>query len=135
MCIHLKAADVRGSSLYTSVQALYGPKTLGLLQPGDTAPPADTWFFVYGGSSSVGQYAVQLAKLSGYRVATVASPHNFKLVQNFGADVVFDVGGGFTIALLRFELADCSLPFNIVQRPRRDQEVEGRHWRWHSHCS
>ena len=75
---------------------MYGPKTLKLPQPGDEAPPVGTWFFIYGGSSSVGQYAIQLAKLSGYKVATVASPHNFELVKNFGADVVFDVSGSIT---------------------------------------
>lgn len=89
----MEVANDRELSLYTSIQALYGPKTLGLPQPGDKAPPTGTWFFVYGGSSSVGQYAIQLAKLSGYKVATVASPHNFDLVKTFGADVVFDVGG------------------------------------------
>jgi NADPH:quinone reductase-like Zn-dependent oxidoreductase len=81
-------------SLYTSIQVLYGPKTLGIPQPGDKVLFADAWFFIYGGSSSVGQYAIQLAKLSGYKVATVASPHNFKLVKDFGAEIVFDVGGG-----------------------------------------
>lgn len=91
-----KTAEIHESSLYTSIQALYGPKTLGLPQPGDKTPPAGAWFFVYGGSSSVGQYAIQLAKLSGYNVATVASPHNHQLVKNFGADVVFDVRGSST---------------------------------------
>ena len=103
-----EGSDTFEFSLYTSVQVLYGPKTLGLPQPGGEAPPADAWFFIYGGSSSVGQYAIQLAKLSGYKVATVASPHNFKLVKDFGADVVFDVGGGF-ISSLPTEFADYTL--------------------------
>lgn len=83
-------ASTIGIPLYTSIQVLYGPRTLGLPQPGDRPPAPGTWFFVYGGSSSVGQYAIQLAKLSGYKVATVASPHNFGLVKGLGADVVFD---------------------------------------------
>ena len=89
--MQLEVTDTHEPSLYTSIQALYGPRTLSLPQPGDERPPSGTWFFVYGGSSSVGQYAIQLAKLSGYKVATVASPHNFKLVKDLGADVVFDV--------------------------------------------
>ena len=48
--------------------------------------------FVYGGSSSVGQYAIQLAKLSGYQVVSTASQRNHELVKSFGADLVFDVG-------------------------------------------
>jgi len=47
--------------------------------------------FVYGGSSSVGQYAIQLAKLSGYNVVTTASKRNHELVKSLGADLVFDV--------------------------------------------
>jgi len=47
--------------------------------------------FVYGGSSSVGQYAIQLAKLSGYKVVTTASKRNHELVKSLGADLVFDV--------------------------------------------
>ena len=36
-------------------------------------------------------YAIQLAKLSGYKIATVASPRNHELLKSYGADVVFDV--------------------------------------------
>ncbi|KAF9646177.1 GroES-like protein [Thelephora ganbajun] len=80
-----------GIPLYTSVIALYGPNGLELPQPGDVNPPAaGTWLFVYGGSSSVGQYAIQLAKLSGYKVITTASKRNHKLVKSFGADLAFD---------------------------------------------
>lgn len=42
--------------------------------------------------ASVGLYAIQLAHLSGYKVATVASPRNHPLLKDLGADVVFDVG-------------------------------------------
>ena len=34
---------------------------------------------------------IQLAKLSGYKVVTVASPRNHELVKSYGADAVFDV--------------------------------------------
>jgi len=80
-----------GIPLYTSVLAFYGPNNLRLPQPGDANPPAPgTWLFVYGGSSSVGQYAIQLAKLSGYKVVTTASKRNHELVKSLGADLVFD---------------------------------------------
>lgn len=52
---------------------------------------AHTQLFVYGGSSSVGQYAIQLAKLSGYKVVTTASKRNHELVKSLGVDLVFDV--------------------------------------------
>lgn len=43
---------------------------------------------MYGASSSVGLFAVQIAKLVGYRVIGVCSPHNFDLVRSLGADEV-----------------------------------------------
>jgi NADPH:quinone reductase-like Zn-dependent oxidoreductase len=39
----------------------------------------------------VGQFAIQLAKLSGYKVVTVASPRNHEFLRGLGADAVFDV--------------------------------------------
>ena len=41
-------------------------------------------------AASVGQFAIQLAALSGYKVATTASPKNFELVNGLGASAVFD---------------------------------------------
>jgi NADPH:quinone reductase-like Zn-dependent oxidoreductase len=45
---------------------------------------------VQGGSSSVGLFAVQLAKLIGYKVIATSSPHSFDLVKSYGADAVVD---------------------------------------------
>ncbi|GAW18779.1 hypothetical protein ANO14919_082610 [Xylariales sp. No.14919] len=45
---------------------------------------------VYGGSSANGTIAIQLLKLSGYRVVTTCSPHNFQLVETLGAEKAFD---------------------------------------------
>lgn len=36
-------------------------------------------------------FAIQLAKLAGYKVVSTSSPRNFELVKSFGADVVIDV--------------------------------------------
>ena len=36
-------------------------------------------------------FAVQLAKLAGYKVVATASPKNFDLVKSYGADEVVDV--------------------------------------------
>lgn len=38
----------------------------------------------------MGLYAIQLAKLAGYRVAATCSPHSNGLVKSYGADEVFD---------------------------------------------
>ncbi|KAI8982799.1 GroES-like protein [Trametes punicea] len=75
--------------LWTAAQALYHPARLGLVEPpGSTVN--EEWVYIHGGSSSVGQFAIQLATLSGYKVATTASPRNFPLVRSLGASAVFD---------------------------------------------
>ncbi|KAF2186056.1 putative ToxD-like zinc binding oxidoreductase [Zopfia rhizophila CBS 207.26] len=46
--------------------------------------------FIYAGSSTVGLFAIQLAKKAGCTIVTTASPHSFDLVKSYGADNVFD---------------------------------------------
>ncbi|RPD59714.1 GroES-like protein [Lentinus tigrinus ALCF2SS1-6] len=47
--------------------------------------------FIVGGSSSVGQYAIQVAKYSGYSpIITTASLHNEVLLKSLGATAVVD---------------------------------------------
>lgn len=38
----------------------------------------------------MGFFAIQVAKLQGYKVVTTCSPKNFSLVKEYGADEVFD---------------------------------------------
>lgn len=51
---------------------------------------ANNQFFVQGGSSAVGLYAIQLAKAIGFKVAVTCSPHSNDLVKSYGADLVTD---------------------------------------------
>ncbi|RAL15181.1 zinc-binding alcohol dehydrogenase family protein [Aspergillus homomorphus CBS 101889] len=71
-----------GQSLYQSLKM--APPTAPL------APGASEPILIYGGSTATGVLAIQYAKLSGYEVLTTCSPHNFDLVKQLGADVVFD---------------------------------------------
>ncbi|KAF8875030.1 chaperonin 10-like protein [Gymnopilus junonius] len=76
-----------GVSCYATCQALY--QTLHLptpLQPATS--PQD--ILIWSGSSSMGHYAVQFAKLAGLRVISTASPANFELVRSLGAEEVLD---------------------------------------------
>jgi NADPH:quinone reductase-like Zn-dependent oxidoreductase len=82
-----------GIAPLTALMALH--ELLGL--PESHLPPdaaaADRPHFpilISGGASSVGQYAVQLAKLSGLYVIATASERNFSLLRSLGADVVVD---------------------------------------------
>eukprot|EP00043_Microstomoeca_roanoka_P027376 m.14353 g.14353 ORF g.14353 m.14353 type:complete len:333 (-) comp7590_c0_seq1:359-1357(-) len=53
-------------------------------------PETEMWILIWGASSSVGSFAVQLAKASGLKVVGTASRHNFDKVKQMGADAVFD---------------------------------------------
>ncbi|KAJ5351915.1 hypothetical protein N7452_000889 [Penicillium brevicompactum] len=51
---------------------------------------AGTSLLVWGGSSSVGLYTIQLASICGLNVITTCSPRNADLVRSYGAKHVFD---------------------------------------------
>ena len=48
------------------------------------------YYLVWGGASSVGQIAIELAKYLGFKVIATASPRNFDLLKNLGAEKIFD---------------------------------------------
>ncbi|KAI0371635.1 GroES-like protein [Pilatotrama ljubarskyi] len=80
-------ASTLGCAFWTAVQGLY--YRLGLVEPPEKTTKEE-WIYVHGGSSAVGQFVVQLATLSGYKVVSTASPHNHDLVKSLGAVAVFD---------------------------------------------
>ena len=63
---------------------------LGLNLPTEGAAPIATTILVWGGASSVGSCAIQLAATAGYDVITTASPKNFEAMKALGAKAVFD---------------------------------------------
>ncbi|KAH9928552.1 GroES-like protein [Epithele typhae] len=85
---HEEAATI-GCAFWTAAQALFHPTRLGLVEP-PSKTDKEEWIFIYGGSSAVGQCAVRLAALAGYKVVATASPRNFDLVKSLGASAVFD---------------------------------------------
>ncbi|KAF9870965.1 zinc-binding oxidoreductase [Colletotrichum karsti] len=87
--VELKDASTIGLAFATSVQALY--QRLALPEP--SGANSDNWVLIYGGATSVGNYAIQLAKLSGLRVITTASPRNHEYLKALGADVALDYHG------------------------------------------
>ncbi|KAI9647746.1 hypothetical protein NHQ30_004133 [Ciborinia camelliae] len=48
------------------------------------------WFIVLGGTSTVGQYGIKLAKLCGYQVLASCSQSGVEVVKSAGADATFD---------------------------------------------
>ncbi|KAJ5613398.1 Polyketide synthase enoylreductase [Penicillium lagena] len=96
--ISFQEAATLGVGIYTVGQALY--QNLKLALPTD--PIKDpTPILIYAGSTATGTLAIQFAKLSGYKVLTTCSPHNFDLVRRLGADIVFDYKDSTTAAEIR----------------------------------
>jgi len=89
--ISFQQAVVVPLGLATAAAALFGTDFLNLQLP--TAPrrePTGEVLLVWGGASSVGVNAIQLAVAAGYEVVTTCSPGNFEFVTRLGAAHVFD---------------------------------------------
>ncbi|PAV16334.1 GroES-like protein [Pyrrhoderma noxium] len=66
---------------------------------------------IFGGSSSVGQFAIQLARLSGFSpIVTTASLHNTDLLKSLGATHVVDRSASDVSADIRKALGSSTTP-------------------------
>ena len=78
-------------SISTAAACLFKKETLALAPPSSTSSPpsanAGKSVLVWGGSSSVGASAIQLAAAAGVKVVSVASKHNIENVRELGAEV------------------------------------------------
>lgn len=88
----IKDADaaVLPLAMDTAIAGLYAPGPIGLPHPAVDAQATGGVLVVYGGSSSVGVTAIQLAAASGARVVAIASTRNHGLCKTAGASHVFD---------------------------------------------
>lgn len=90
-------AAVLPLGLSTAAVGLYKPRSenfLGLAPPSLTPKPSGEAILVWGGSSSVGAMAIQLAVASGAAVVTVASQRNHDFVKKLGASAAVDYNSG-----------------------------------------
>ncbi|KAG8532918.1 uncharacterized protein KY384_002796 [Bacidia gigantensis] len=76
--------------LTTAASGLFQKDRLALQYPSAHAEPTGQALLIWGGASSVGCNAIQLAVAAGYEVFVTASPSNFDLVERLGASQVFD---------------------------------------------
>lgn len=83
-------AAVLPLALYTAAYGLFQKDHLALAYPSVNPQPTGKTLLIWGGSTSVGSNAIQLASASGYEVITTASPRNFNYVKKLGASQVFD---------------------------------------------
>jgi NADPH:quinone reductase-like Zn-dependent oxidoreductase len=68
----------------TAWLAFLSPYSLGI----DRMKSKDIQLLIWGGSSSVGQYAIQIANVLGFQFATTC--RNRKVVESLGAEHIFD---------------------------------------------
>jgi Zn-dependent alcohol dehydrogenase len=85
-----ESASVIPLALSTAASGMFSKDFLAMEYP--TVPPKPTGktLLVWGGSTSVGCNAIQLAVSAGYEVISTTSPKNFDLVKKLGASQVFD---------------------------------------------
>jgi NADPH:quinone reductase-like Zn-dependent oxidoreductase len=83
-------AAVLPLGLTTAASGLFGNDWLALEYPSASPKSTGKTIVIWGGSTSVGSNAIQLAVASGYEVISTSSPKNFDYVKNLGATHVFD---------------------------------------------
>jgi NADPH:quinone reductase-like Zn-dependent oxidoreductase len=83
-------AAVLPLGLSTAACALFQADHLALRPPTTGGMATGEAVLIWGGSTSVGGNAIQLAVAAGYDVIATASPRNFAYVQRLGARQVFD---------------------------------------------
>jgi len=88
--LSFEAACVLPLGLSTAACGLFQKDFLALSPPSTSPKPTGEMLLIWGGSTSVGSNAIQLAVAAGYTVVTTASPHNFDYVKRLGAGLAFD---------------------------------------------
>lgn len=83
-------AAVLPLGLATAACGLFQKDQLALRHPSATPTPTGQTLLVWGGATSVGSNAIQLAVAAGYEVVTTTSPRNFGYVKALGATQAFD---------------------------------------------
>ncbi|EJU01510.1 NADP-binding protein [Dacryopinax primogenitus] len=92
--------------LVTAIQALYLHLKLPDPFPQPSKEVKDKWILIWSGATSVGQFAIQLAKLTGLKVATTASPRRFDMLKAWGADVTLDYHDPDVVGKLKEKTCD-----------------------------
>ncbi|OCL03635.1 oxidoreductase [Glonium stellatum] len=84
----------------TAACGLFQKDQLALQLPSVSPRPTNTGktLLVWGGSTTVGSNAIQLAVAAGYEVITTASPRNFDYVKKLGASQAFDYNSRTVVA-------------------------------------
>lgn len=93
-----ESAAVIPLGMATAACGLYEKDQLGLQYPSFAAKLTGKALIIWGGATSVGCNAIQLAVASGYEVVTTCSPRNFALCKRLGASHCFDYNSPTVVA-------------------------------------
>jgi NADPH:quinone reductase-like Zn-dependent oxidoreductase len=96
--ISFEEAAVLPLGISTAACGMFQKDFLAMKPPSAAPTPTGRTLLVWGGSTSVGSNAIQLAVAAGYDVITTASPHNFAYVKQLGAREAFDYRSKTVIA-------------------------------------
>jgi NADPH:quinone reductase-like Zn-dependent oxidoreductase len=88
--VSYEAASVVPLGASTAACGLFQKDKLNLQLPTIPPKPAGKTLLIWGGSTSVGCNAIQLAAAAGYEVFTTCSPRNFDFCKSLGASQCFD---------------------------------------------
>ncbi|CAM0139048.1 hypothetical protein VKS41_003643 [Umbelopsis sp. WA50703] len=103
-------ASVLPLCLSTAASGLFQKDYLSLQLPSVPAKPSTgETLIVWGGSTSVGCNAIQLAVAAGYEVFTTSSPRNFEYMKKLGATQVFDYSSKSVVQDMTSALKDKTL--------------------------
>lgn len=107
--IAFEQAVVLPLGISTAATALFQSDHLALPHPSAHPTPTGRTVVVWGGSTSVGSNAIQLAVASGHRVATTASPRNHGRMRELGAEIVLDYRSPSVVADLVAAIGDAEV--------------------------
>lgn len=107
--VSFEAAVVVPLGISTAASGLFQTNYLGLRHPSVSLEPTGETVLVWGGATSVGANAIQLAVAAGYDVLATASPRNAPYVESLGARQVFDYRSPTVVADLIAALRGATL--------------------------
>jgi NADPH:quinone reductase-like Zn-dependent oxidoreductase len=112
--LSFEQASVLPLTLSTAAVGLYQKDQLGLPLPILQPTERHETVLVWGGSTSLGINAIQLARSSGYRVVATASPRNFDYLRSLGAEAVVDYRSATAVDELIAAIGDSPLAGSIA---------------------
>ncbi|KAH8719225.1 chaperonin 10-like protein [Phaeosphaeriaceae sp. PMI808] len=86
----LAEAAGTGVGLLTAALGIFDRLKIALPDPANLPAPHDKWALVFGGAGSVGQFAVQLFNIAGFKVVATSSAKSFELLRSIGASATID---------------------------------------------